>query len=560
MRRKRIAAWLLCAVLALGLLPATVWAAPPEGRPTEETIEGFEGQDIVKFVCIDDESHDHDRVYGMEAVCVAWQFSNSGDKCTLWINPRQYYKNFYLKDVPDNNHLMKDGTETLLLYLTWSEEKGKWVPDQPVTLPITFYVEEVPDITFDQCISMLDDQPVRFVPAEGSRHDAVYCNRGTTSYWRYGNTYRTVSFEADRYLAQLNAACGGKHELVGDTTGKINLNYDKTEKKWKADRSWVEFSFTCNRAELPTLERLDALSARTNRSRNELINLLLSARTCRMQDSAAYYAEFTGDNTCRVTVYHAAFVRQFCEGGAGRQHIFAPGQSDRTELTLTRDATGEWTLDSDSQNTLPLTIQASCKRPAAPTEKELDRMEGAVIVRYAEVMQSLGFQYRLEPGTYGFEDPDANGSRSAVAASDDLTYWEYRIWLNNTWPYRESYNEDILPHIENGNADAYHALISVQPRISLVYDNGWRVATPLSRDNWDGRAYIMLTQAYSDPLDLNGDGTVTVSDLACLYNWLAAGTNDGQLNAAVLQDKADLNHDGAADVYDLQLLYEKLSR
>ena len=556
MRRKRIAAWLLCAVLALGLLPATVWAAPPEGRPTEETIEGFEGQDIVKFVCIDDESHDHDRVYGMEAVCVAWQFSNSGDKCTLWINPRQYYKNFYLKDVPDNNHLMKDGTETLLLYLTWSEEKGKWVPDQPVTLPITFYVEEVPDITFDQCISMLDDQPVRFVPAEGSRHDAVYCNRGTTSYWRYGNTYRTVSFEADRYLAQLNAACGGKHELVGDTTGKINLNYDKTEKKWKADRSWVEFSFTCNRAELPTLERLDALLG------NGTVRCAdgCTARTCRMQDSAAYYAEFTGDNTCRVTVYHAAFVRQFCEGGAGRQHIFAPGQSDRTELTLTRDATGEWTLDSDSQNTLPLTIQASCKRPAAPTEKELDRMEGAVIVRYAEVMQSLGFQYRLEPGTYGFEDPDANGSRSAVAASDDLTYWEYRIWLNNTWPYRESYNEDILPHIENGNADAYHALISVQPRISLVYDNGWRVATPLSRDNWDGRAYIMLTQAYSDPLDLNGDGTVTVSDLACLYNWLAAGTNDGQLNAAVLQDKADLNHDGAADVYDLQLLYEKLSR
>lgn len=556
MRRKRIAAWLLCAVLALGLLPATVWAAPPEGRPTEETIEGFEGQDIVKFVCIDDESHDHDRVYGMEAVCVAWQFSNSGDKCTLWINPRQYYKNFYLKDVPDNNHLMKDGTETLLLYLTWSEEKGKWVPDQPVTLPITFYVEEVPDITFDQCISMLDDQPVRFVPAEGSRHDAVYCNRGTTSYWRYGNTYRTVSFEADRYLAQLNAACGGKHELVGDTTGKINLNYDKTEKKWKADRSWVEFSFTCNRAELPTLELLDALLG------NVTVRCAdgCTARTCRMQDSAAYYAEFTGDNTCRVTVYHAAFVRQFCEGGAGRQHIFAPGQSDRTELTLTRDATGEWTLDSDSQNTLPLTIQASCKRPAAPTEKELDRMEGAVIVRYAEVMQSLGFQYRLEPGTYGFEDPDANGSRSAVAASDDLTYWEYRIWLNNTWPYRESYNEDILPHIENGNADAYHALISVQPRISLVYDNGWRVATPLSRDNWDGRAYIMLTQAYSDPLDLNGDGTVTVSDLACLYNWLAAGTNDGQLNAAVLQDKADLNHDGAADVYDLQLLYEKLSR
>ena len=431
------------------------------------------------------------------------------------------------------------------------------MPDEPVTLPITFYVEEVPDIyEGDAYLSLLDEKPVRFVPAAGSAsHETVYC-QGTPSYRRYSNTYRVLSFQAERYLDQLNAACGGKHELVGDTTGKINLNYDKTEKKWKADRSWVEFSLTCNRAELPTLERLDALLG------NVTVRCAdgCTARTCRMQDSTAYYAEFTGDNTCRVTVYHAAFVRQFCESGAGRQHIFAPGQSDRTELTLTRDATGEWTLDSASKTALPLTVQASCRQPAAPTEKELDRMGGAVIVRYAEVMQSLGFQYRLEPGTYGFEDPDANGSRSAVAASDDLTYWEYRIWLNNTWPYRESYNEDILPHIENGNADAYHALISVQPRISLVYDNGWRVATPLSRDNWDGRAYIMLTQSYSDPLDLNGDGTVSVSDLACLYNWLTVGENDGQLDAAVLQDKADLNHDGAADVYDLQLLYEKLSQ
>ena len=261
MRRKRIAAWLLCAVLMLGLLPATVWAAPPEGRPTEETIEGFEGQDIVKFVCIDDESHDHDRVYGMEAVCVAWQFSNSGDKCTLWINPRQYYKNFYLKDVPDNNHLMKDGTETLLLYLTWSEEKGKWVPDQPVTLPITFYVEEVPDITSDQCISMLDDKPVRFVPAEGSRHEAVYCDRGTTAYWRYGNTYRVVSFEADRYLAQLNAACGGNHTLVDEDKEKgIEVRYDKMDKTWKVNgKNYVEFHFTCDRPTLPVLEELDQL-------------------------------------------------------------------------------------------------------------------------------------------------------------------------------------------------------------------------------------------------------------------------------------------------------------
>lgn len=422
MRRKRIAAWLLCAVLALGLLPATVWAAPPEGRPTEETIEGFEGQDIVKFVCIDDESHDHDRVYGMEAVCVAWQFSNSGDKCTLWINPRQYYKNFYLKDVPDNNHLMKDGTETLLLYLTWSEEKGKWVPDQPATLPITFYVEEVPDITSDQCISMLDDQPVRFVPAEGSRHDAVYCNRGTTSYWRYGNTYRTVSFEADRYLAQLNAACGGNHTLVDEDKEKgIEVRYDKMDKTWKVNgKNYVEFHFTCDRPTLPVLEELDPLVG------NVAVQCAAGhdhgSQSFRLQDLGpdSYEVQFSGDNTCRVTVYHAAFVKQFCESN-GQQHIFAPGQSDRTQITLVRnEGTGAWAVDGISEEILPLTIRASCDQPAAPTDEEIVMVERAVNFLADELHIRDFYSCKLQPGTFLRKNKDTEGaSQAEVTSSDD---------------------------------------------------------------------------------------------------------------------------------------------
>ena len=556
MRSKRIAAWLLCAVLVLGLLPATVWADPYTSMPGEEDIEGFSGKTIVQFVCEDDKSHTMG--YGLDSGRIGWQSNPQiSDKCTLVLDVYAY-RDQYLKDFPDNHHVLREDMRYAYIDLTWSEGKQKWVPDDPDQLPITFYVEEVPDIYEGGAyLSLLDEKPVRFVPAEGSAsHETVYCSRGLTSYRWHSNTRRAISFEARDYLSQLNAACGGKHELEGDTTGRITLTYDKTEKRWKADRTWVEFRFTCNRAELPTLERLDTLIGDvTVRCADGC-----TAQTYRLQDSTSYYAEFTGDDSCQVTVYHAAFVKRFCESGGGQQHIFAPGQSGRTELTLTRDAaTGEWTLDSAAQSALPLTVQASCRQPAAPTEKELDGLGNAVLVCYSEV-QWFCFQYELEPGTYGYEDPDAaNGSRSAVAVSDDLTRWEYRIWLDNTWPYRESYNKDILGYIEDGNADAYHALVSVQPRISLVYDNGWRAANP-EWDSWDGRAHIMLTQSYSDPFDLNGDGTVSVSDMACLYNWLTVETNDGQLNAATLQDKADLNHDGAADVYDLQLLYEKLSQ
>lgn len=559
MRRKRIAAWLLCAVLMLGLLPATVWAAPYTSMPGAEDIEGFSGKTIVQFVCEDDENHTIG--YGLDSGRISWQSNPQiADKCTLVLHVYAY-RDQYLKDFPDNHHVLREDMKNAYIHLTWDEEKQKWVPDDPDQLPVTFYVEEVPDIYEGGAyLSMLDEKPVRFVPAqEDDPHETVYCSRGMTSYWRYSNTRRAVIFEARDYLSQLNDACGGQHELEGDTTGRITLTYDKTEKRWKADRTWVEFRFTCNRAELPTLERLDTLIGDvTVRCADGH-----DAQTYRLRDTASYYAKFTGDNTCRVTVYHAAFVKRFCGSSGGQQHILAPVQNDRTQLTLTRDAaTGEWTLDSAAQSALPLTVQASCRQPAAPTEKELDGLGNAVLVRYSEVEQRYCFQYELEPGTYGYEDKasgDTSASRSTVTSSDDLTRWEYRIWLENTWPYRESYNSDILNLIEYGNADDYHALVSVQPRISLVYDNGWRVANP-EWDSWDGRAFIMLTQAYSDPLDLNGDGTVTVSDLACLYNWLTAGKNDGQLDAAVLQDKADLNHDGAADVYDLQLLYEKLSQ
>ena len=49
MGRKRIAAWLLCVVLALGLLPATVWADPQPENPKDEKVVGMPS--AVHIVC-----------------------------------------------------------------------------------------------------------------------------------------------------------------------------------------------------------------------------------------------------------------------------------------------------------------------------------------------------------------------------------------------------------------------------------------------------------------------------------------------------------------------------
>ena len=60
--------------------------------------------------------------------------------------------------------------------------------------------------------------------------------------------------------------------------------------------------------------------------------------------------------------------------------------------------------------------------------------------------------------------------------------------------------------------------------------------------------------------DTNGDGSVSVLDVACLYTLLTRSVNEGNVtNETCFRSAVDVNSDGAVDVYDLQLLYEVVS-
>ena len=62
------------------------------------------------------------------------------------------------------------------------------------------------------------------------------------------------------------------------------------------------------------------------------------------------------------------------------------------------------------------------------------------------------------------------------------------------------------------------------------------------------------------PADCNGDGTVDVLDMACLYTYLATGANEGKLNARTFQAAADVNGDGSINILDYQALYEMVKK
>lgn len=71
----------------------------------------------------------------------------------------------------------------------------------------------------------------------------------------------------------------------------------------------------------------------------------------------------------------------------------------------------------------------------------------------------------------------------------------------------------------------------------------------------DGQTYSIVVSG-----DTNGDGSVSVLDVECLYTFLTQSRNVGSVtNEACFRSAVDVNSDGAVDVYDLQLLYETVS-
>lgn len=57
--------------------------------------------------------------------------------------------------------------------------------------------------------------------------------------------------------------------------------------------------------------------------------------------------------------------------------------------------------------------------------------------------------------------------------------------------------------------------------------------------------------------NVNGDGTIDITDVQALYSYLTSGTVEG--TAADIESAADVNGDSSVDVYDLQYLYECVS-
>lgn len=76
----------------------------------------------------------------------------------------------------------------------------------------------------------------------------------------------------------------------------------------------------------------------------------------------------------------------------------------------------------------------------------------------------------------------------------------------------------------------------------------------------EGAAIHFVSAPVVSAGDLNGDGAVDVTDMACLYTWLSTGKNEGSLDTKAFQKIADVNGDSIINILDYQALYELIKQ
>lgn len=124
--------------------------------------------------------------------------------------------------------------------------------------------------------------------------------------------------------------------------------------------------------------------------------------------------------------------------------------------------------------------------------------------------------------------------------------------------------------------------LTLQPETAALCDVRWRSSDPdIAMVDSSGTLYginagettiaayvgdvetliqVTILERIYDTGDINGDGTVSVLDVACLYDLLISGWYDGKIDdISQAITLANINGDENVDVYDLQRLYEAVS-
>ena len=484
--KKRITALLLCLVMALSLIPTTVWADTMSWTWTVTIIganycrrDGSESSTNRYTVNRHlDNTKDNDIGYKFEYVKGAGDGTYEGgwqlcitvngevvERTTAFIYSRDMSSAVGSWTAPGSSHT-GNSSHPFTLYAS----------SYPKVDPIT---PEIPDPNPSEILAgnpvIVDDTTNRHgdfnYPVAAA--DLATAKKVTDTTW-------TVTINSSNYVPRFNAYYNVEHTLTNAAQQTITLTYSNG--KWSASPATVTFTVVCEE-EQP--------ADPTKPSDDEVKNLLTSnirvmddtdlhmTKDYKLKNVANSFTvgEVTSKNglfVCPVTIKFQPFVDQYSKD-VGKAHTLIRDSQTETvvELVASYDketATWKWTAAKADRYA---TIHVECEIPAAPTDDEIAKLGKVRVICNTNDKHETKV-YDLIPGTYtttGISELTGKPVKSEVYYDDTYEQFVFDIYILNKDEYGADSVDGIAPYVDKYNKEfGAHAVVDTFTMCTLAYN------------------------------------------------------------------------------------------
>ena len=484
--KKRITALLLCLVMALSLIPTTVWAANMSWTWTVTVIgDNYYRSDGTKSntnrYTVNqhlDNSKDNEIGYRFEWNANAGGSTYNGgwqlcitvngaivERTTAYIYSRNMSTATDTWTAPGSSHT-GNSTHPFTLYLSNYPKVDPITPEIPDPNPSEILAGNI--VTVDDTTNRHADISYPVAAA-----DLATATKVTDKTW-------TVTINSNNYVPSFNASYNVEHTLTNAAQQTITLTYSNG--KWSASPATVTFTVVCEEEKpagptKPTEDEVKNLLTQNIRVMDDTDLHMTKDYKLKNVANSFTVGEVTTKNgqfVCPVTIKFQPFVDQYSKDVRKAHTLIKDSQTETVvELVASYDketATWKWTAAKADRYA---TIHVECEIPAAPTDDEIANLGKVRVICNTNDKHETKV-YDLIPGTYttiGISELTGKPVESEVIYDEDYEQFVFDIYILNKDEYGADSVDGIAPYVDKYNKEfGAHAVVDTFTMCTLAYN------------------------------------------------------------------------------------------
>ena len=484
--KKRITALLLCLVMALSLIPTTVWAANMSWTWTVTVIgDNYYRSDGTKSntnrYTVNqhlDNSKDNEIGYRFEWNANAGGSTYNGgwqlcitvngaivERTTAYIYSRNMSTATDTWTAPGSSHT-GNSTHPFTLYLSNYPKVDPITPEIPDPNPSEILAGNI--VTVDDTTNRHADISYPVAAA-----DLATATKVTDKTW-------TVTINSNNYVPSFNASYNVEHTLTNAAQQTITLTYSNG--KWSASPATVTFTVVCEEEKpadptKPTDDEVKNLLTQNIRVMDDTDLHMTKDYKLKNVANSFTVGEVTTKNgqfVCPVTIKFQPFVDQYSKDVRKAHTLIKDSQTETVvELVASYDkdtATWKWTAAKADRYA---TIHVECEIPAAPTDDEIANLGKVRVICNTNDKHETKV-YDLIPGTYttiGISELTGKPVESEVIYDEDYEQFVFDIYILNKDEYGADSADGIAPYVDKYNKEfGAHAVVDTFTMCTLAYN------------------------------------------------------------------------------------------